>query len=53
MTTIDSTTTANAVDAMSAEELLRDLEGLAPPEGRAEEEMEAELSRRKSRAKAA
>jgi hypothetical protein len=32
MTTIESIDTARAVDAMSAEELLHGLEGLAPPE---------------------
>lgn len=34
MTTIDSTDTARAVDAMTPEELLKSLEGLAPPEER-------------------
>lgn len=32
MNTSDSTDTAHAVDAMTAEELLKGLEGLAPPE---------------------
>jgi DNA-directed RNA polymerase subunit omega len=41
MTTIESNVTEVAVERMTAEELLRELEGLAPPEERPEEGSDA------------
>jgi hypothetical protein len=38
--------TETAVEQMTAEELLRELEGLAPPEGQPDEELDAPLATR-------